>query len=191
MIHRLLAIIVPMLLLTSSALAGGGKELYFDTLAQSHQFVGLVQSKGEALSGAEVFLYQENTLLMWTEVDAHSTFDLALPTGTHCTIEVQAEGYHPKRISVDTRTDQRTSLTYRFKVEMISTMETFSATTEDLLEIDFPAAMLVFDAGSRRFVELNHYTETSRAYFATLIDGRERQRFRDVRMRKVENLVQR
>ncbi len=191
MIPRFTALAAALLLITSSAQAGGGNEIYRDTIAEHHRFVGYVKSQGQGLPTAEVFLYVDNSLIMWTEVDEHNRFDLELPTGAYCTIEVQAPGFHPKRVQVNTETDNRSSITYRFKVEMISTMETYNAEEEQLYEIDYPAALLVFENRSRRFVEIDQYTEESYAYFNRLLEDRARNRFGKVRVRDVEPMANR
>ena len=121
------------------------------------------------------------------EVSDYSRFELDLPTGTYCTIEINASGYHSKRVAFDTHTNGRHSMTYRFKIEMISMLETAHRNEAELHDIDYPAALVAFNERSRRFEEIDRYATVSQGYFAQLLEEGYEERFCRVRVKQMES----
>ena len=186
---RCIAVFLFFCLLAGPALAGGADpepDAHRDSIATSHRVVGYVKCQGRTIPSAEIMLYDENELVMWTEVGDYSRFELNLPSGTYCTVEVSAPGYHPKRVGFDTRTNGRSSITYRFKVEMISMLETSHHSDERLHDMDYPAALVMYTERTRRFEEIEDYAQESQGYFAKLLKDGYKERFSKVRVKQME-----
>ena len=154
---------------TAAAYAGHPKKTKREPAAASETPTVCLEVYGIALDSAEqpingvsVKLYKENDELEWTEVTSVAyhdhMFGFKLDVNEHYTIEVSKDGYVTRSVAISTMIPSTVSLEqlfhYEFEVQLFKENKAM-----DDYYLDFPVALVSYDAKNDVFDNNNNYTK--------------------------------
>lgn len=133
----------------------------------------------EPINGARVTLYKQNDeqeLTEVTAVDYHDhAFNFKLDANEHYTIVVEKEGYVTRTVSISTEVPASVSLRDMFRYEFDLQMFKINTSLYDPYYLDFPVAIISYDAKHDVFDNHENYTKhiKSKIKEATLASAKE------------------
>ncbi|MCB0780014.1 MAG: hypothetical protein KDC03_10855 [Flavobacteriales bacterium] len=120
---------------------------------------GRVSDGDKKLAECEVLVYQGNDLISTNTTDRAGRFGLELDLGPEYMLEFQREGFMPKRIMVDTRTDiPLEKLVYGPLALDVSLLAAEKYTGVDTDVLDFPFAIVRYDKRQHTYAADADYT---------------------------------
>ena len=160
------ATVLCLMAITASAFAGNHNKQNKEEKPQTClEIFGIaLDENNEPINGVHVTLYRQNEeqeLAEVTAVDYHDhAFSFKLDANEHYTIEVTKEGYVTRTVSISTMLPASVSLKdifhYEFELQMFKT----NGSLYDAYYLDFPVALISYDAQHDVFD--NHDTYTKR-----------------------------
>jgi hypothetical protein len=112
---------------------------------------GFINSNEAVYRTAMVRLYDKNEVIDSIAPDEEGGFYFQLPANSHCTIEIEREGYVKKLVSISTKlTEERKRLPmFEFTIDLTKEEEYNGV---DISDLDFPAAVVSYSSDKRKLM---------------------------------------
>lgn len=120
---------------------------------------GIITAKTDKLEEVLVELYEQNKMVDAFETKKNGKFKFALYNNHIYTIMLTKDGYHTKKITVDTHVpdDFDDLIDYAFDIELDEEAEELADEKENLLE--YPIAIISYDSKQNEFIYDKNYTK--------------------------------
>jgi hypothetical protein len=110
---------------------------------------GFINASNAVLNQAIVRLYDRNELVDSVAPDEEGGFYFQLPANSHCTIEIEREGYIKKLISINTKMNEERKRLPMFEFTIdLNAKEDYRGV--DISDLDFPAAIVDYSTAKRK-----------------------------------------
>lgn len=138
------------------------------------QVLGIaMDAANKPIDGVEVRLYKENEELEWTEITSvvhhEHSFVFRLETNEYYTIEISKPGFVTRSVGISTMIPDYVSLEeifrYEFEVQMFKEKK-----GADDYYLDFPVALISYDAKKDIFNNNNTYTKHIKSMIKNTVD---------------------
>ncbi|HOP43453.1 MAG: carboxypeptidase-like regulatory domain-containing protein [Flavobacteriales bacterium] len=158
--YRASTLLVAVLALAIPALQAQEEEMVLtETSVYFLPVTGRVTDGEKKLSGCLVKVYQGNELVQEEQTDRAGRFDLELDLGPEYTLEFSGEGFLPKRVVVDTRTEIPVEkLVYGPLAMDVNLMIGSKYEGVDTDVLDFPFALVRYDKQQHTFAPDRDYS---------------------------------
>jgi hypothetical protein len=156
--------------------------LYFslNSFAQDEYFASftalIYDENGKKVKNASIKIYKENEVLVdaQTKKNGKVTFEIAL--GAYYTLEISKDGYITKRIAIKAYDKYAKpiydALPFKFATELIKLKKNVN-----LDDLEFPVAILEYDASKDEFEFVRSYTQQMKAVQKEIVKQMDEQNF--------------
>ena len=118
---------------------------------------GQITAEGKKVKEGTVKIYQGNILWKELETTKKGYFEIGLDLNSHYTFEFETEGMIPKRISMNTQVEKKNAKPIPFEC-YIDLVGTDKINGQDISNLDFPVAIVKYNAKKRLFEPSLTYT---------------------------------
>lgn len=150
-----------------------------DKESRAFKFSGVVtdQSDGGTLDIYLIDVYEGNDIIDSPEIDKKGRFETYLYAGSEYTLDINLDGYYPKRIVVKVNVpgEIKKIPVFKFEVELIRKSDYESIEMVDPFAtsiFDFPYVIFEWDSEIEDFVYRKAYTEHIKSKYAEVNDVR-------------------
>ena len=147
------------LLLSFIVLSGAKKAVMFPEKTSSLEIKGYVfDDKDKKIENAFIKLYQSNKVVQMTTSKKGGKFQFILFSGLEYMVEVNLPGYITERIQISTKekTEFNGKYLYEFRVDLMKEAD-FKGV--DISNLDFPTAIIKYDAEEGEYMHDEAYTK--------------------------------
>lgn len=130
--------------------------------------IGAITEDGKRCENAQITVYESNQVVNSFKTPRNGSFQLLLMPGKYYTLDVTKDGYVAKRISFDTEMNDKTNSVPVYECDLDLVPQVLFQGM-DIGMLDFPMAIVEFDARSRSFTHNEKYTTHMRKTYEQLI----------------------